>query len=128
MKTLVNTQGKTPKQVALKIAYSSIGARFRHYDKLDMRKSFDKAVKFELSKIKISESERIEIMRKRNMRRKENAVPPFESILQNKLVRDYFAHKKDVLRVQPSVINFRNGRNHWAKNEKDMRVCSILSK
>jgi hypothetical protein len=128
MKTLVNTQGKTPKQVALKIAYSFIGARFMRPAKFDMRKNFDKAVKLELSKIKISEGERIEIMRKRTVRAKLKSVVTFENILQNKLVQDYFKHKKDVLRVQKSGINFRNGRNHWAKNEKDMRVCSILSK
>jgi len=128
MKTLVNNQGKSPKQVALKIAYSFIGARFMRPAKFDMRKNFDKAVKLELSKIKISEADRIEIMQKRTSRRKAASVVEFENILQNKLVRDYFTHKNDVIRIQPTGINFTHGRNHWAKNQKDMKICSILSK
>jgi len=92
--------------------------------RLDMRYSFNKALKAEISKVStsINRSEVLALQKKRRSNRIE-----FSNVLSNPLVKDFILHRKDVKQITPSLICFY-GRNHHAKNEFDKKVLSILSK
>jgi hypothetical protein len=111
------------KETALKIALTCIG-RFNKRPKLDMRFNFNKQVANELIKIELTENEETLILRKRADRRKNKFV--FSNVLNNPLVIDYKANKSRITHIHKEVINFDNYRNHWAKNEFDLKVIAIL--
>ena len=52
----------------------------------------------------------------------------FKNILQNPIVKDYINNKPNIKQVLTNGIVFYGGRNHWAKNEKDLRILKILQK
>lgn len=53
---------------------------------------------------------------------------PFENILQNPLVKDYINNMYSIKHILNNRLVFLSGRNHWAKNETDLRILNILRK
>jgi hypothetical protein len=68
-----------------------------------------------------------EIERKRNARRKLRQAPSFVNIFERPLVRDYLSNKRSLEHVHGQCLRFF-GRNHWAKDAKDLRILEILKK
>ncbi|MBQ5971856.1 MAG: hypothetical protein IJL45_05575 [Prevotella sp.] len=64
--------------------------------------------------------------RDRTRARVESEKAP-RNILAAPLVRDYYAHRSHVRRVLPDRLQF-DGRNHWAKNDRDSQILAILAK
>lgn len=51
----------------------------------------------------------------------------FTNVLDNPLVRDYFANKDNLKEVHSSHLEFW-GRNHWAKSDRDLKILEILAR
>ncbi len=49
------------------------------------------------------------------------------NILQNHIVKDWIENKNMVKSIDDEKISFY-GRNHWAKNDRDVKILEILSK
>ena len=75
---------------------------------------------------KLSESERINILRIRKSRHINNQIVN-NSLLSNKLFLDYLKHKSSLKEVTGDCLCF-HGRNHFAKTESDKIVLSVIKK
>ena len=49
------------------------------------------------------------------------------NVLQSPIVRDYYEHRDQLRAVQPYCLDFY-GRNHWAKNDSDVKALQILAR
>lgn len=67
-----------------------------------------------------------EAKEKRLNRNKLKQELKFKNILQNPIVKDYINNKSHIKQVLTNGIMFYGGRNHWAKNEKDLRILKII--
>ena len=115
---------------ARKIAYKILCSRYRvilgksssKNFHLDMRRKFDKLIYKYICEIRqlINFSE---ILAKQKVRQK-NKPYQFTNVLQNSLYLDY---KRNGGRIEVQRL-YVHGRNHWAKNEFDLKVLSILNK
>lgn len=66
---------------------------------------------------------------KNKRKQRENQKPePFKNILQNPIVKDYINNRHKLKQILNDRLLFWGGRNHWAKNETDLRILSILRK
>jgi len=104
--------------------YLSIGY-FRR--QLDFRTNFDRSVFSEITKL-LKVLDFSEIAKKQKKRALNRIIEIPVNYLNNTLYIDYKANKKDILRITDNCIQFRTGRNHWAKNLNDIKVLSILKK
>jgi len=111
------------RDIALRLIFNNLG-RFDRI-KLDMRFSFNKEVGKFLELLKISEDEKTRINRLRSDRRKSRRLP-FQNVLSNPIVRDYLSNKHHLLDVRPDHLYFIGHRNHWAKNNFDRKILSVL--
>ena len=133
MKTKKQYPQKDVAKTAYKIIYSSdvlILRRDIGYIKmkmLDLRYNFHKEVARFVATHKISDNERITIIEKRKNRRanKNYILIPISKL---PIVFDYLEHKLDLIQVCDDHLRFYSGRNHWAKNEKDLKILAILKK
>lgn len=53
---------------------------------------------------------------------------PYKNILQNPIVKDYINNRHKLKQILNDRLLFWGGRNHWAKNETDLRILNILRK
>lgn len=70
---------------------------------------------------------RDEVLKKQVARRK-NKPAAFSNVLSNPIVKDYRANRPFIEKIYPDRIVFSGYRNHWAKDEKDIRILRILRK
>ena len=68
-----------------------------------------------------------EVKNKRKQRHNQKPKP-FTNILQNPLVKDYINNRYTIKHILNNRLVFWGGRNHWAKNETDIRILNILRK
>ena|GEM_PF-6976846 len=52
----------------------------------------------------------------------------FSSIFSNPLIRDYVANRNNIQYINDTHLHFYGGRNHFAKNSKDLKIIAIFSK
>lgn len=94
---------------------------------LDFRRSFDKAVYSEIIKLsRVISFE--EIAKKQKQRASNRYIAPVVNYLNNPIYIDYKNNKSNVETIFDNHIKFLSGRNHWAKNSKDLIIISILKK
>ena len=132
MKTKSNYQ--TAKEKAIKMLCNRSNVALKKYlsigyfrKQLDFRRNFDKAVFSEIKKL-LKVLDFSEIAKKQKKRALNRIIEIPVNYLNNTLYLDYKANKKDILRITDNCIQFRNGRNHYAKNQKDIILLSILKK
>lgn len=65
------------------------------------------------------------IKEKQMQRRKLKGSRKFTNVFDNPLVKDYTSNKWNLIKVHSDRLEF-SGRNHWAKNEQDLRILKIL--
>lgn len=68
-----------------------------------------------------------EVKNKRKQRHNQKPEP-YKNILQNPLVKDYINNRHNLKQVLNDRLVFWGGRNHWAKNETDLKILNILRK
>jgi len=116
-----------PKKTAFRFIYGLDNLLFNKRIILDMRFNSSREVFTLLKKYQIPETEKKRILALKKDRAK-NRIEKFENILSNKLVKDYLSNKYWVRGVYDNHLYFGDGRNHWAKNETDLKVLAILKK
>lgn len=52
----------------------------------------------------------------------------FSNVLNNPIVIDYYMNRSQIKNVAKDCIIFHGGRNHWAKDKRDIRILAILAK
>ncbi len=96
-----------------------------HY-RLNMRKSFDRVVGIKVYNLVKSDKFRLDVeIAKRNIEKRKKPKT-FQNVLQNPLVKDYIKNK-NIAKVYDDHIDF-GVRNHWAKDEQDLKILKILKK
>ena len=95
--------------------------------RLDMRYNFNKEVAAFFHAKNLPDNERRAVLAKRKKRR-DNKPPKFSNVLNTPLVKDYFRNKSGLKGVADNHLYFWDGRNHWAKSDKDRRILAILKK
>lgn len=73
---------------------------------------------------KAGEIDKAAINEKRKYRRNLNKGV-YTNYLNNPLIRDYVSNKRFLKNIYPDRLVFL-GRNHWAKNETDLRILKVL--
>lgn len=92
--------------------------------RVDRRTKFGKEVIAEYYKA-FSAVNRTEVRKKQEERRKHKVMPPV-NILQSPIVLDWMKNKH---RLYVKSDRLTDGyRNHWAKDERDVRILAILRK
>lgn len=127
MKTKNSYTEKDVRIIGLKILYSH-NYMWTGKVKLDRRYNRNKAIMRFLRENALSESEKERITQLRRERVLNRKIKPFIKIKDNPMVKDYLNNKKDLKKVFDSHLWFYGNRNHWAKNEKDVKILKILMK
>ena len=52
----------------------------------------------------------------------------YRNVLDSSIYFDYKDNRKDIKFITSERISFINGRNHWAKSERDSKILRILAK
>lgn len=102
------------------------GGNGRKYYRLDFRFNFDRAVWAYMKSHPLSESQKAEILAKKKERAK-NKNWQFQNVLSNPLVKDFKNNRHSLSYIDEHRLCF-HGRNHWAKNNFDRKILSILLK
>ena len=118
---------KTETNIAMSYLYSVDNLLCNKPIKLDMRYNSSRRIKLLIKQNQLSEQQKTLIIQLKRIRAI-NKPKPFTNILQNKLVIDYISNRNYIKRIEEDRIVFFGNRNHWAKNEQDVRVLSILKK
>lgn len=74
---------------------------------------------------KLEKTYNFEEVREKKKLRNLNRVKPFTNILSRPLVKDYINNKHSLKKVHENRLEFY-GRNHWAKDELDLRILKKL--
>ena len=122
MKTLEKLS-KEATNKAWKLVMDFRNLRFGKMGKLDKRYILNKEA------LKIAKSldyDSTYILQKKK-ERQERKYRKNNNILSNPIVVDYLKHKDSICFINDERINFGQ-RNHWAKNEKDIKILTILRK
>ena len=109
-----------PKKTALKFIYGLNNLMFNKSISLDMRFKSSYEVLNLIKQYQISETEKKRILALKKERSK-TRIEKFENVLSNKLVKDYLANKFSLTGIYSDHLVF-GSRNHWAKNETDLKV------
>lgn len=94
---------------------------------LDFRTIHGKSVFLKI-KVIIETLNFYEVSEKQRNRANNKHVQAFENYINNKLTTDYFKNKNDIRYISDNCISFLSGRNHFAKNIKDLNVLTVLRK
>lgn len=94
---------------------------------LDFRTNFNKSV-FNEIRILSATLDFNEIAKKQKERAQNRYVKPKKNYLNNPLFVDSRRNKSSIKYISDSCIYFSNGRNHWAKDNDDLLILSILKK
>jgi len=116
---------KEASKLAFKLIYSPYSIILDKKPKLDMRYNFSKLILKIYKQNALTFSEKKEILSLRKQRRLSKNIET--NYLNNPILVDYIKNKKDVKHVFCDRIEFY-GRNHWAKNNNDLKVISIIKK
>lgn len=117
-----------PKKTAFNYIYGLDNLLFNKKIRLDMRFNYSYKVLELIKKYQISEVEKKRILTLKKERAINRNGEPIASILKNKLVVDYLKNKGYLTGVFDDHLRFGGFRNHWAKNETDLKVLAILKK
>lgn len=114
---------------AYKLFFSAEYLYTNREPKLDRRFNLNKEIlkHFKLLKNTIGINELI-MIKDIKRHRSEHKKAAIQSILERPLVVDFIKNKRNVLRINEDRIMFKDGRNHWAKDNKDLKILSILRK
>ena len=115
-----------PTTVAYKYLTGIYTARHASYrpPKVDRRTRFGKAVLSEYNRLK-AKINYAEVRLKQHERMKSRHA--FVNILGTPIVKDWLSNKGRGIRVMTDRLT-DGYRNHWAKNERDLRILAILKK
>ena len=94
---------------------------------LDFRTNQDKAIFWKIKEL-IYSLDFSEISRKQIERANNRYVAPIPNYRDNKLTVDYIKNKSSIKYISENCIYFQNGRNHWAKNDNDLKIIAVLRK
>jgi ribosomal protein L17 len=119
---------ETFEKIGMRFIYSVENIYQGKNPKLDRRFTVNKMALNFIRKNNISETTKKAIREKKRQRAILRNMHKQESILKNKLVVDYLANKNSIKYIYEDHISFCGFRNHWAKNEKDLKVLEILRK
>lgn len=128
--TMKKANEYTQKDVARRgfgLIYSADNILLRRRPKMDKRYNFSNDVLTFVKNHQLSEAERLAILATKKQRAKNRPQNPV-TLFQLPLLKDYMSNKSDIRQVLPDRLVFIGGRNHWAKNEQDRRILSILIK
>ena len=95
--------------------------------KFDMRFNESKQVLKLINKLKYTFN-KDEVLALKKARLSSRQGIEFISLFNNPLVKDVLRHKHDVRHYNTNVVSFSDGRNHHAKNAKDVKIISIFKK
>ena len=111
------------KRIAYRVVTSFNKARQLQRE-FDLRFNFDRAVKSRVQEIIPTINEQ-DIKAKIKARRQAKCQE-FSNALSNGIVKDYINNKDSLKAIACDRLIFIGGRNHWAKNENDEKILSIL--
>ena len=94
---------------------------------LDFRTNYDKAIFCKIKDL-IRVLDFSEISRKQIERANNRYIAPVSNYRNNKLTVDYIKNKSSIKYISENCIYFQNGRNHWAKNDNDLKIIAVLRK
>ena len=94
---------------------------------LDFRTNQDKAIFWKITEL-IYSLDFSEISRKQIERANNRYIPPVSNNRNNRLTVDYIKNKSSIKYISENCIYFQNGRNHWAKNDNDLKIIAVLRK
>lgn len=118
------------KRKAFSMLYSGNNILLNHSTRkyrLDKRYNFNREVLAFFRANQLPENERQRVKDLRRQRAKNKPVH-FATIFEQPIVKDWIKNGSGIKRITGERLQFWDGRNHWAKNEKDKRILSILSK
>lgn len=122
-------KAQTAKSLACKLFYATSFQILQKMPRLDMRFNFNKEVMKEIKKMKANfsnnEKEYIKQVRKIRAERKINTA---FLLFDNPIVKDYISNKNNIIHIADDHIHFAGGRNHWAKNDHDLKIIAVLKK
>lgn len=122
---------KDVKRRGLAILYSTQSILLNHNlrrFRLDMRYNFNKDLAAFIRQNALPENERQRVKELRRQRAK-NKSPEYTRIFDLPIVKDWIKNKRRELKgISGDGLHFYGGRNHWAKNDKDRKILSILKK
>ena len=116
-----------PKKTVFRFIYGLDNLLFHKSIRLDMRFKSSYEVLALIKKYQISTTEKKRILSLKKERSK-NRIQKIDNVLSNKLAKDYLTNKYYLRGVYDDHLVFSSGRNHWAKNETDLKVLAILKK
>lgn len=100
--------------------------RFRKPLKVDRRTTYSKILLRKISEIQ-PKINLVEVEQKQKLR-KLNKPLVFNNYLLNPIVKDYLNNRNMIQFVNENHLHFYDGRNHWAKNQIDIRILAIIKK
>ena len=132
MKTILNKELVTKHAYMYVCSRSAIATKRYKYANnfrkdLDFRKNHDNAVFMKIKEL-IYSLDFSEISKKQRERANNRYVHPAPNYRNNKLTVDYIKNKSSIKYISENCIYFQNGRNHWAKNDNDLKIIAVLRK
>jgi len=117
---------KKAKLIAIKAVTSTAFVLCGRLPKLDMRFKLSREIKSEIAKLRLTINiDEIRTKKKLRAKRKE-AVQV--SIFENPLVKDLLVNRSRVRFYNKNVVQFNDGRNHYAKSGRDVKIIEIFAK
>jgi hypothetical protein len=92
-----------------------------------MRYNFDRELRRYLIENKLPETERLRVWQLRRQRA-ENKPQPYVNVFNLPIVKDWRNNRRELQHINGNRMVFSGGRHHWAKNDKDRKILSILAK
>ena len=130
---MTNTNEKEAIKMAYKMICSTQSIACKKYSQLFF---FRKSLDFRFNQDRLIYSKIVilsksldfsEIAKKQKQRVQNRHIKHVENYMNNKLVIDYFKNKSSIKYISDNCIYFYC-RNHWAKNNTDLKIISVLRK
>lgn len=99
---------------------------YQFYD-MRMKKNWEELGKLSQSYIDMGGYEGMKEIFNKKISRNAKRIVKFTNIYNNHLVVDYLANKRHLTNIYDNQLCFC-GRNHYARNEQDLKIISILKK
>lgn len=96
--------------------------------RLDRRYNLNKEILLFVRINQLSHIEKKEILAVKKSRAIAKSMCTYVPIRQNKLYVDYRNNRNNIKYIDDDCIHFSSGRNHWAKNDRDLKVINILKR
>lgn len=120
---------KDVRREAYRMVYSHGYLLMGKLPKRDNRLNFTHDVKQFIKKIDLTEQQVNDIIKLKQKRAKaKRGMNDFTNIYNEPLVKDYRNNKGNLRGVYDNRLFFSGGRNHWAKNDRDVKILAILKK